>query len=176
MYNSSHMVPYDVPHVAHDMMLRFMGVDFAQIASGSAKIPSNVGNDSKAVVKPETDATIPITDPSTSAADDKAKWDAYYNAGSIALVFVLIALSVGMFLFCRNRRRKQMTLRTVPDEEENIPLTQSETLRDKHESDDEWRHRKGKSRAREPLETPMPETVFDVGQEEDEDEDYHRKQ
>ncbi|KZW04158.1 carboxypeptidase KEX1 [Exidia glandulosa HHB12029] len=175
VYNSSHMVPYDVPHVAHDMMLRFMGVDFTQIASGSAKIPSNVGNDTKAVVQPSTDiATSPPADAPPSPEDEKAKWDAYYNAGSIALVFVLIALSIGLFLFCRNRRRKTMVLRNVPDEEENIPLTRSESLRDKDESDDEWRRRKGKGRAVQLPGTPLPETVFDVG-DDDDDEGHHEK-
>ncbi|EEB94901.1 hypothetical protein MPER_06212, partial [Moniliophthora perniciosa FA553] len=26
IFNASHMVPFDLPHVAHDMILRFMGV------------------------------------------------------------------------------------------------------------------------------------------------------
>lgn len=177
VYNSSHMVPYDLPHVSHDMMLRFMGVDFAQIASGSAKIPSNVGNDTKAVVKPDTDlAATPSSGASTKPEDDKAKWDAYYNAGSIALVFLLIALGIGLFFICRNRQRKHMSLRALPDEEENIPLTQGGSLREKNESDEEWRNRKGKGRALDPSVAPMPETVFDVGQDDDDDDEYHRRQ
>lgn len=42
------MVGFDLPHVVHDMMLRFMGVDFNQIQEGTAaKIPSSVGDQSK---------------------------------------------------------------------------------------------------------------------------------
>lgn len=41
------MVPYDVPHVAHDMILRFMHVNFSALADGSARIPSSVGADAK---------------------------------------------------------------------------------------------------------------------------------
>lgn len=44
------MVPYDVPVVAHDMMLRFMGVDFSRLAGGSATlVPSAVGNNLKPI-------------------------------------------------------------------------------------------------------------------------------
>jgi len=38
------MVPYDLPHVAHDMILRFMGMNFSSILDGSARIPSNIGD------------------------------------------------------------------------------------------------------------------------------------
>ena len=41
------MVPYDVPHVAHDMILRFMHVNFSALADGTARIPSSVGADAK---------------------------------------------------------------------------------------------------------------------------------
>lgn len=41
------MVGFDLPHVAHDMILRFMGVNFSAIADGSARIPSRLGDESK---------------------------------------------------------------------------------------------------------------------------------
>jgi len=175
VYNSSHMVPYDVPHVAHDMMLRFMGVDFAAVASGSANIPSNVGNSTKPVVKPLTGISDlgdgDAAAPAKSLEEEKAKWDAYYNAGSVALVLVLLALGVGLFFFCRNRRRHlgfgSNGMRPLPDDEENIPLAQNDTLREKNETDDEWRARKGKGRANP---DGHEKIVFDVG-DEDDDED-----
>ena len=77
VFDSSHMVPYDVPHVAHDMMLRFMGVDFSSIASGSAKIPSNVGNVTKPVVKPDQN-NVEVTPAPTGGKtpeEQKAMWD-----------------------------------------------------------------------------------------------------
>lgn len=53
------MVGFDLPHVAHDMILRFMKVDFSVINSHKAStgaIPSNVGNDVKPV-----DAVTPVS-------------------------------------------------------------------------------------------------------------------
>ncbi|EJD53656.1 alpha/beta-hydrolase [Auricularia subglabra TFB-10046 SS5] len=172
VFDSSHMVPYDVPDVAHDMMLRFMGVDFTAIASGSANIPSNVGNVTKAVVKPDQNnvEVTPVPTGGKTPEEQKAMWDAYYNAGSVALVLVLLAVGVGLYFFCRNRKRRLGGLRAVPDEEENIPLTTSEhdqSLREKGESDEEWRRRKGKGRA----DDGEPQTVFDVGDDEDDYDD-----
>ncbi|KAH7105623.1 alpha/beta-hydrolase [Auriculariales sp. MPI-PUGE-AT-0066] len=170
VYNSSHMVPYDVPHVAHDMMLRFMGVDFAAVASGSANIPSTVGNATKPVVKPLTNvaAEKPDTASTKSPEEQKAMWDAYYNAGSVVLVLALIGLGLGLYFFCRNRRRRlgyTNGMRSIPDDEENIPLAQSDSLREKNETDDEWRARKGKGRA----DSGPQKVVFDVGDDEDDE-------
>lgn len=68
------MVPYDVPHVAHDMMLRFMGVNFTAIMDGSAKIPSTIGNTAKPIFVEEHDAT-PIVTPAKTPQQDKAMWE-----------------------------------------------------------------------------------------------------
>jgi carboxypeptidase D len=74
------MVPYDLPQASHDMMLRFMGVDLTQLASGSAKVPSKVGNDTKPGLQPTTlDASIgePTGSPTSekSLEQDKAMWE-----------------------------------------------------------------------------------------------------
>lgn len=74
------MVPYDLPQVAHDMMLRFMGIDFTQLASGTVQIPSKVGNDTKpsletTIINEEDAAKPTTTDSSTSAEQDKAMWE-----------------------------------------------------------------------------------------------------
>lgn len=73
VYNSSHMVPYDVPHVAHDMMLRFMGVDFSKISEGTAHIPSSVGS----LVKPMFSPIKAVAGPGDTKppGDDQTKWD-----------------------------------------------------------------------------------------------------
>ena len=65
VFNSSHMVPYDLPDISHDMILRFMGVNFSAIADGSARIPSKVGDDIKPVPvlldgDEKDDSTIPV--------------------------------------------------------------------------------------------------------------------
>ena len=49
IFQASHMVGFDVPVVSHDMMLRFMGVDFNRVREGTAgKIESSVGNNKHA--------------------------------------------------------------------------------------------------------------------------------
>jgi carboxypeptidase D len=76
VFNASHMVPFDVPHVSHDMILRFMGVDFAAIFEGSAKIPSSIGTESKPQYA-ETTLTSPTNLPGSgkSPEQDKAMWE-----------------------------------------------------------------------------------------------------
>ena len=69
------MVGFDVPHIAHDMMLRFMGVDFAALLAGSAQFPSEVGGTVKPVIKPPpgNSSSGDIGLPS-SEEDDPARW------------------------------------------------------------------------------------------------------
>ena len=176
------MVPFDVPHVAHDMILRFMGMDFSQIFEGSARIPSAVGADTKPLFTDQT--ALPIPTSTKSPQQDKAKWEAYYNAGSAALVLVVIALFVGLFL-CWKRRRGDSKLRLPMNNrdagmhnEERVPLTQASVVNFNDEEDQEqqggYRQRagsvKGKERAIDPP-SPQP-PIFDVG--DSDDEEYHR--
>lgn len=77
LFNASHMAPYDVPHAAHDMILRFMGMNFSAIVGGSAKIPSSIGeDDAKPIFQPgsETGAAGP-TGTSKTPEQDKAMWE-----------------------------------------------------------------------------------------------------
>ena len=70
------MAPYDVPHVAHDMILRFMGVNFSAITEGSARIPSSVGTNVKPLFvetsKPKP-TLLPL--PGKTPQQDKAMWE-----------------------------------------------------------------------------------------------------
>ena len=44
------MAPFDVPHTTHDMILRFMNVNFSGIVEGSAiRLPSALGKDAKTI-------------------------------------------------------------------------------------------------------------------------------
>ena len=74
VFNASHMVPYDVPDVAHDMILRFMGVDFSAILEGSARIPSSVGDDVKPIFM-DDENPVSSKPPGTTPAQTKAQWD-----------------------------------------------------------------------------------------------------
>lgn len=79
------MVGFDLPHVAHDMMLRFMGVDFSYLTNGSASIPSAVGDDKKPLLAvdgvagdgsaPGTTPGAPAVPPGKTPEQDKAMWE-----------------------------------------------------------------------------------------------------
>ncbi|TBU33044.1 alpha/beta-hydrolase [Dichomitus squalens] len=170
IFNASHMVGYDVPHVAHDMILRFMGVNFTAITDGSARIPSAVGEDAKPLPAKLDEAATPSPVSTKTPEQDKAMWEAYYNAGSAALVLVLIAILVGGFLWWRSKRNR---LRGLPfsTHEENIPLN-SALADEPNGNGNGFRSRKGKQRADS---LPEEEAIFDVGDEdEDEDDDDRR--
>ena len=80
-------------------------------------------------------------------------------------MLVLIALAIGLFLFCKRRRRTGHV--KIGNEEESIPLRQSVGTHDAVISRDN--SLKGKQRA-----VQSDEAIFDVGEDGDEDEDgYH---
>lgn len=70
------MAPWDVPHVTHDMILRFVGVNFSAILDGTARIPSSIGNVKKPIHVEQADAqatTIPLS--GKTPEQDKAMWE-----------------------------------------------------------------------------------------------------
>lgn len=79
------MVGFDVPVVAHDMMLRFMDVDLLSAAGASARVPSRVGegNDRLLVIggggaEDHSRPMIPGVDGKTEEqVIEDAKWAAY---------------------------------------------------------------------------------------------------
>ena len=76
IFNASHMAPYDNPHATHDMILRFMGVNFSSIADGSARIPSSVGDDVKPIFVPDDQkSTPPPAGAGKTPEQDKAMWE-----------------------------------------------------------------------------------------------------
>ncbi|KAK0491510.1 alpha/beta-hydrolase [Armillaria novae-zelandiae] len=167
IFDTSHMAPFDAPHVTHDMILRFMGVDFSQIFEGSARIPSSIGDNAKPLFTDKTEETsAPVS--TKTPEQDKAMWEAYYNAGSAALVLVLIFIVVVGFLWCRMRNKRKLRLpMNNRSEEESIPLNAS--MADENGDEGAYRQRKGKERALEPSEPP----IFELG-DSDEEDDYHK--
>jgi carboxypeptidase D len=75
IFNASHMVPYDVPDIAHDMILRFMGMNFSAIIDGSARIPSAVGDDTKPIFMDSDDVPLSSPLPGKTPEQTKAQWD-----------------------------------------------------------------------------------------------------
>ncbi|KAL9941016.1 hypothetical protein V8E36_000504 [Tilletia maclaganii] len=146
--DASHMVGFDKPIIAHDMMLRFMGFDdglgtaeLAVSAGAAARIPSVLltsgsdpssggeGGRKLALVGVGAVAggggagggigasaggagglpMIPGVDGKTEEqVAEEAKWAAYYNAGSAALVFLIIAVFLGTCILLRLRRRARL--------------------------------------------------------------------
>lgn len=70
------MAPYDIPYPAHDMILRFMGMNFSAITTGSAMTPSRVGNSKAKPVFQEVSGAAPSETPASSTPQkDKAMWE-----------------------------------------------------------------------------------------------------
>ncbi|KAI9513301.1 alpha/beta-hydrolase [Russula earlei] len=166
IFNASHMAGYDQLNATHDMMLRFMGMNFSAITDGTAHIPSSVGNDVKpAFTENKLASAVPTPPTPKTPEQDKAMWEAYYNAGSAAIVLVLILGALGAVFWCRFRRRRLLGLRSPKNEEEHIPLTQSLPTEEGRDSlDNGISIRKGKERALEVDRSP----IFDVGDSDEE--------
>ena len=76
IFNASHMAPFDVPHVTHDMILRFMGVNFSAIVDGSARIPSSIGTKTKPVfIVTSTGKSTNLPVSGKTPEQDKAMWE-----------------------------------------------------------------------------------------------------
>ncbi len=73
------MVGYDAPHTVHDMILRFMGVNFTAITDGSARIPSSVGDDSKPLPAILDEVPTPSPVSTKTPEQDKAMWEGPYS-------------------------------------------------------------------------------------------------
>ncbi|KAJ1035316.1 hypothetical protein NDA13_000736 [Ustilago tritici] len=116
---ASHMVGVDKPVESHDMIVRFMEIDYMKVAGPNALIPSRVGNEPDrvlitgggggvAAVGGDGSPLIPGTGKTEEMVAEEARWRAYYDAGSLALVILLIAVSVGTWLLLRARKRKRL--------------------------------------------------------------------
>ena len=135
------MAAYDVPHVTHDMILRFMNVNLSAIVDGSARIPSSIGTNTKPIFV-ATSTAKPMNLPASVKPPSRVKrcgkvshkrscirhlltsiQSAYYNAGSAALILVLVLVGIGAFLWYRACRNHRMQLPQNKGAEESMPLT-----------------------------------------------------
>ena len=97
IFNASHMAPWDVPHVTHDMILRFVGVNFSAILDGTARIPSSIGDIKKPLHIEQVEAKPTIAPlPGKTPEQDKAMWEGM--------------LSLGICLSCLNHLYWQHTI------------------------------------------------------------------
>ena len=105
IYNSSHMVPFDVSRRTRDMLDRFMHVDITSIGGAPAdsridgeKLPqTSVGGSSNSTVSEEEEME----------KLKQAEWKAYAKSGEAVLAVIIIAVAIWGFFMWRNRRRRR---------------------------------------------------------------------
>ncbi|UPL00807.1 hypothetical protein LCI18_011741 [Fusarium solani-melongenae] len=104
IYNSSHMVPFDLPRRSRDMLDRFMGVDISNI--GGDPTDSRIDGEKG----PETTVGGASNKTQSAAQDhqkqlDEAKWAAYQKSGEVVLVIVIIVVIAWGYFVWRERRK-----------------------------------------------------------------------
>ena len=125
-YNSSHMVPFDYPKRARDMLDRFTGGDVKTIMGRPKNSIIEGLDDNKEVVPPKqdqgqdegSDKSPPNFDDSGDSKNNKpteenSDWTLYYRSGEAALVVVVIAAAGWGFFVWRSRRRRALGYKTV---------------------------------------------------------------
>lgn len=105
------------------MLLRFTRTDMISAAGGAAKVPSRVGEEQEAIINETHLNGTAIDDLASSTSENldslpetvksgaDSVREAYYNAGSAAIILLLL-LAVGAIFFClRARLRKDAAMR-----------------------------------------------------------------
>ncbi|KAK6358828.1 Cell death protease [Orbilia brochopaga] len=104
VYNSSHMVPFDVPLQSLDMLDRFVGVS----KEGLGHIPMKPsGKQSSTAGSGSIPANATLSDEEESSEQaklEKERWKAYYRSGEVVLVIVIIAAGIWGYWIWRQRR------------------------------------------------------------------------
>ncbi|WAR55759.1 hypothetical protein PtB15_6B502 [Puccinia triticina] len=146
---ASHLVPADAPHAAHDMLLRFMGVDPLVAAGPMGSLASQVGTDDHTgiIVKTHPNGTlvdqdklIPDLDkkPSIGAApvlETIEERQAYYGPRqTVALLVLLTGLILGLVMLFKWRRRRRRGRRMSKNKGRAICMEprSADTYRNRH--------------------------------------------
>lgn len=119
-------MPFDVPLVTHDMLLRFTSTDMISAAGTAAQVPSRIGEETEAVISETHPNGTAIEDidasmegsldlegvvPAVKSGAENVR-DAYYNVGSAAVILFLVLAVVGIFFCLRARVRKDSAARS----------------------------------------------------------------
>lgn len=117
------MVPYDQPLAAHDMLLRFIGVNLLGAAGPAAQVPSKIGDEQEAVLGEthpngtavtgtsgavlvgdvsDSKSTTGTTKGSGSSGDP---FEALANVGSALIILAIMGVGLVLFFFVRRRLR-----------------------------------------------------------------------
>ncbi|KAI1302159.1 Cell death protease [Mortierella claussenii] len=103
LYNASHMVPYDVPLAALDMMNRFMGLD-PTLQSFTSRLETDPVRDGGGGVEVKDPQNLPS---GGEKVDIDQPENLFSTNGSAVLLFVLMAVGVGIFVVVRNNQRRK---------------------------------------------------------------------
>ncbi|WVQ96226.1 hypothetical protein IAU59_003330 [Kwoniella sp. CBS 9459] len=182
--DSSHMVGFDVPQVTNDMIMRFMGVDLAQLPGVIAQSPSRLGDADRVAISIGTTVAAGVPLLKGGSTD----WDAWYNIISALLILFILLSIVALYFYFRRRgaiRRSRVGL-SLPREEgdasERVPLgservelddlERAERYGDDPENQRRLRKGKGKERVYDDRDRDRDEegeVVFSLGDEDDDD-------
>ncbi|ORY34995.1 Alpha/Beta hydrolase protein [Naematelia encephala] len=179
VYDSSHMVGFDVPHVTNDMILRFMDVDMSLVPGIAASSKSRLGTLDRVSV-----GVVSAVSPGIPLLKGgNTDWEAWYNAVSAFVILLILISIVALYFYFRRRahiRMKRGGVLNLPREDEEalerVPLGTT-PQGEEYELDDAGYNdvrkglkrsgsRKGKERAYEDAEAGG-DTVFSLGDEED---------
>ncbi|PLW11484.1 hypothetical protein PCANC_03686 [Puccinia coronata f. sp. avenae] len=121
--HASHLVPVDVPHAAHDMLLRFLEVDPLLAAGPVSSVSSQVGAEEHAgiVVKTHANGTVIGQEKLQTEHDQSGtrlgaapvletveEREAYYGPRqTVALIIVLTCLILGLVMLFQWRRKRR---------------------------------------------------------------------
>jgi carboxypeptidase D len=119
-YNSSHMVPFDYPKRARDMLDRVIGGDIKTI-NGQPKNSVIEGENEKEVFPPNqgqdqdngSKEPPPNSGDSGKESDKDSDWTLYYRSGEAALLVVVLAVAGWGFFVWRSRRRRALGYKSV---------------------------------------------------------------
>ncbi|KIR34460.1 pheromone-processing carboxypeptidase KEX1 [Cryptococcus deuterogattii MMRL2647] len=124
IYDSSHMVGFDVPHVTNDMIMRFMDVDVSLLPGMISQWSSRIGDDERTMIH--------VGDAGEAGGVPLIKggntdWEAWYNAVFAFLVLGILVSIVGLYFYFR---RKPVSYRS------RIALKQRGRHRRSHDRDE----------------------------------------
>lgn len=108
-YNASHMVPFDYPRRTRDMLDRFLGVDIGEI--GGSPTDSRIGGEKVPETSVGGTPNSTLHEQTEKEKLDKARWEAYYHSGWIALILVATAAVIWGTVICCARRRRARAMK-----------------------------------------------------------------
>ncbi|KAH8913639.1 alpha/beta-hydrolase [Atractiella rhizophila] len=145
IFGAGHMVPMDLPTVAQDMLLRFIGIDPLVSAGPASTIPSRIGDGDEVVLGAFTPngSSVAVAAPasSESVTTGNVEQDTYYKAHeayygprrTLTLLFVIFIVGGGFVAFLRwrvakRREKKERMYARLPLKSRRVEESEGEAL------------------------------------------------